>query len=74
MIQWVTPLLSSSHPETNVFGLALSAISFRLSAKDIKNKALADCRSLTACPVKLQTISLGLKAPSGNWSFRMDIT
>jgi len=37
-----------AHPETSVFGCALSAISFRLSAKDIQNKVLADCCSLTA--------------------------
>jgi len=41
-------LLFSAHPETSVFGCVLSAISFRLSAKDIKNKVLADCCSLTA--------------------------
>ena len=41
-------LLNSAHPETSVFGCALSAISFRLSAKDIKNNVLADCCPLTA--------------------------
>jgi hypothetical protein len=40
--------IDSAHPETSVFGCALSAISFRLSAKDIKNNVLADCCSLTA--------------------------
>jgi len=39
----VTVWLISAHPETDVFGLALSAISFRLSAKGIKIKVLADC-------------------------------
>ena len=32
----------SAHPETIVFGLSLSAIIYRLSAKGIKNKFLAD--------------------------------
>ncbi|MBE9572032.1 MAG: hypothetical protein IMF11_15495 [Proteobacteria bacterium] len=44
----MSQLLVSAHPETIVFGCALSAISFRLSAKDIKNNVLADCCSLTA--------------------------
>jgi len=33
-----TGLLVSAHPEMAISGFALSAISFRLSAKDIKNK------------------------------------
>jgi len=36
-------LLSSAHPETGVSGFTLSALSIQLSAKDIKNKNLADC-------------------------------
>jgi hypothetical protein len=35
-------ILFSAHPETSVFGFGLSAIIFQLSAKDIKNKVLAD--------------------------------
>jgi hypothetical protein len=34
--------LNSAHPKTGVFELALSAISFRHSAKDIENKDLAE--------------------------------
>jgi hypothetical protein len=33
-----TILLTGAHPQTNVFGLALSAISYRLSAKGIIKK------------------------------------